>query len=117
MSVACPSSPRRPRGSGANGPTDPEGDTILRQRGIHVIPDIVCNSDGVIVGCFEWLQNKQSEYWELEEVDRKLHAKITAAYGRVRDLARLKGVDWPTAAYMVTLSHLEAVYKERGIFP
>jgi glutamate dehydrogenase (NAD(P)+) len=102
---------------GANGPTDPEGDEILRRRGIDVIPDIVCNAGGVIVSYFEWLQNKQSEYWELDEVDRKLHAKITAAYDRTRDTARQRQVDWRTAAYIVALSHLEAVYKERGIFP
>ena len=102
---------------GANGPTDPEGDEILRRRGIDVIPDIVCNAGGVIVSYFEWLQNKQSEYWELDEVDRKLHAKITAAYDRTRDTARQRQVDWRTAAYIVALTHLEAVYKERGIFP
>lgn len=102
---------------GANGPTDPEGDEILRRRGIDVIPDIVCNAGGVIVSYFEWLQNKQSEYWVLDEVDRKLHTKITEAYDRVRDTARQRQVDWRTAAYIVALSHLELVYKERGIFP
>jgi glutamate dehydrogenase (NAD(P)+) len=102
---------------GANGPTDPEGDEVLRRQGIDVIPDIVCNAGGVIVSYFEWLQNKQSEYWDLDEVDRKLHAKITAAYDRTRDMARQRQVDWRTAAYIVALSHLEAVYKERGIFP
>jgi glutamate dehydrogenase (NAD(P)+) len=102
---------------GANGPTDPEGDEILRRQGIDVIPDIVCNAGGVIVSYFEWLQNKQSEYWDLDEVDQKLHAKITAAYDRTRDMARQRQVDWRTAAYIVALSHLEAVYKERGIFP
>ena len=102
---------------GANGPTDPDGDEILRRQGVDVIPDVVCNAGGVIVSYFEWLQNKQSEYWELDEVDRKLHAKISAAYDRTRDTARQRQVDWRTAAYIVALSHLETVYKERGIFP
>jgi glutamate dehydrogenase (NAD(P)+) len=102
---------------GANGPTDPDGDRILQEKGIHVIPDILCNAGGVIVSYFEWLQNKRSEFWELEEVDRKLHKKILVAYGRVRDAAKKYNTDWRTAAYIVALLALEKVYKERGIFP
>lgn len=102
---------------GANGPTHPEGDAVLQRRGIDLIPDILCNAGGVIVSYYEWLQNKRSEFWELEEVDRKLHKRIKAAYGRVRDTAAELGVDWRTAAYVIALSRLETVYKERGIFP
>jgi glutamate dehydrogenase (NAD(P)+) len=102
---------------GANGPTDPDGDRILQENGVHVIPDILCNAGGVIVSYFEWLQNKRSEFWELDEVDCKLHKKMIASYGRVRDAAKKFNTDWRTAAYIVALSHLERVYKERGIFP
>jgi len=102
---------------GANGPTSPEGDTILIERGIDVIPDILCNSGGVIVSYFEWLQNKRSEFWELDVVDEKLYRKITCAYAKVRETTKQYKTDWRTAAYIVALSHLEAVYKERGIFP
>jgi glutamate dehydrogenase (NAD(P)+) len=102
---------------GANGPTDPDGDRILQEKGIDMIPDILCNAGGVIVSYFEWLQNKRSEFWDLEEVDRKLHKKITCAYAKVREAAKQYNTDWRTAAYIVALSHLERVYKERGIFP
>lgn len=102
---------------GANGPTDPDGDRVLQQKEIDVIPDILCNAGGVIVSYFEWLQNKRSEFWDLEEVDSKLHRKIVSAYQQVRDMAKEFQTDWRTAAYIVALSRLATVYKERGIFP
>ncbi len=102
---------------GANGPTNPDGDKILHEKGTDLLPDVLCNAGGVIVSYFEWLQNKRSEFWDLEEVDGKLHRKIVAGYERVRDTAREHNIDWRTAAYIVALSRLETVYKERGIFP
>jgi glutamate dehydrogenase (NAD(P)+) len=102
---------------GANGPTDPNGDEILYKKGIDMLPDILCNAGGVIVSYFEWLQNKRSEFWELEEVDNKLHMKINNGYQRVKDTAKKYNVDWRTAAYIVALMRLERVYTERGIFP
>ncbi|HEY3177169.1 MAG TPA: Glu/Leu/Phe/Val dehydrogenase [Candidatus Polarisedimenticolia bacterium] len=101
----------------ANGPSDHDGDAILQARGIPVIPDILCNAGGVIVSYFEWLQNKRSEYWDLEEVDSKLHKRMTSAYSRVRATASQFGVDWRNAAYIVALSAIAKVYQERGIFP
>ncbi len=102
---------------GANGPTTPEADEILVQRGIDIIPDILCNAGGVVVSYFEWLQNKRSEFWDLEEVDEKLKKKLVAAYKNVRDTAKEFECDWRTSAYIVALRTLEKVYRERGIFP
>ncbi|MFO8062942.1 MAG: Glu/Leu/Phe/Val dehydrogenase [bacterium] len=102
---------------GANGPTDLDGDRILKEKKINVIPDILANSGGVIVSYFEWLQNKRSEFWTLEEVDKKLHRIITLGYERVRNTAEEFDVDWRSAAYIVALKRLDIVYKERGIFP
>jgi glutamate dehydrogenase (NAD(P)+) len=102
---------------GANGPTDPDGDDIINKKGIDVLPDILCNAGGVVVSYFEWLQNKRSEFWDLEEVDRKLHNKMVKAYCAVRDRAKEFNTDWRTAAYIVALRRLEKVYRERGIFP
>ncbi len=102
---------------GANGPTDPDGDSVLRARGIEVIPDVLCNAGGVIVSYFEWLQNKRSERWELEEIDGKLHKKMTCAYRHVEETAKEHEVDKRTAAYIVALNRLHKVYQERGIFP
>jgi glutamate dehydrogenase (NAD(P)+) len=102
---------------GANGPTDIDGDRIMLDKGIHVLPDVLANSGGVIVSYFEWLQNKRSEFWDLEEVDARLHKQIVGAYRRVRDVVREYQTDWRTAAYIVALRRLEKVYKERGIFP
>ncbi|MBL7891498.1 MAG: Glu/Leu/Phe/Val dehydrogenase [Bacteroidia bacterium] len=102
---------------GANGPTSPEADTILQQRDIGLIPDVLCNSGGVIGSYFEWLQNKRSEYWELDEVIEKVRKKVVEAYTNVSKTAASYKTDLRTAAYIVAISRLESAYKERGIFP
>ncbi|KAA0217042.1 MAG: Glu/Leu/Phe/Val dehydrogenase [Leptolyngbya sp. PLA3] len=102
---------------GANGPTTPEGDAVLRERGIGVLPDVLCNAGGVIVSYFEWLQNRGGAAWDAAEVDQRLREILKRAYARVKDMVREKSLDWRTAGYAVALSRIEQVYAERGIFP
>jgi glutamate dehydrogenase (NAD(P)+) len=102
---------------GANGPTTPAGERELARRGVDVMPDILANSGGVIVSFFEWLQNRSSEYWSLEEVDRKLSNKILTAFDKVMKTAAARRVDYRTAAYCVGIQRISDAYRERGIFP
>ncbi|MEZ4790298.1 MAG: Glu/Leu/Phe/Val dehydrogenase [Flavobacteriales bacterium] len=102
---------------GANGPTDTEGEAILRKNGVEIIPDILCNSGGVIGSYIEWLQNKRAEYWKIDEVLKMIHDKITTAFASVASTAAEFDTDWRTSAYIVALRRLEKAYKERGIFP
>jgi glutamate dehydrogenase (NAD(P)+) len=102
---------------GANGPTDLNGERILAEKGIDVLPDILANAGGVTVSYFEWLQNRRAEQWTLEEVDARLHRQMVRAYKTMRRLALEHGVDNRTAAYMHGIMRIQAVYRERGIFP
>lgn len=102
---------------GANGPTTPEGDAVLRERKIDVLPDVLCNAGGVIVSYFEWLQNRGGAAWNGAEVDQRLREILDRAYARVKGMVAEKSLDWRTAAYAVALRRIEQVYAERGIFP
>lgn len=102
---------------GANGPTTTEGDEVLRDRGIAVLPDVLCNAGGVVVSYFEWLQNRSGAAWNAAEVDRRLREILERAYARVKAMATDKSLGWRDAAYAVALRRIEQVYAERGIFP
>lgn len=102
---------------GGNGPTTPEGDDILRAKGIAVVPDFLCNSGGVIVSYFEWVQNLEHEHWSLERVDAQLLTIINGGYDRMKAKAVEYKTDLRTAAYIAALERLEAVYKTQGVWP
>ncbi len=102
---------------GANGPTDIEGEAILKKKGVDIIPDILCNSGGVIGSYYEWLQNKRAEIWKIEEVLEMILDKVDTSFGKVVAAAKEHQVDWRTGAYIVALKRLEDTYMDRGIFP
>ncbi len=102
---------------GANGPTDIEGEKILLSNNVTIIPDILCNSGGVIGSYFEWLQNRNGEVWHLDEVMQRIEKKFTENFLKVYSIAQEANKDYRTAAYILALSRIETAYMQRGIFP
>jgi glutamate dehydrogenase (NAD(P)+) len=102
---------------GANGPTTPEADRILYDRGVHVIPDILANSGGVVVSYFEWVQGIQSFFWSLDEINENLKNIMVKAFDMVWEISQEKKVDMRTAAMMVAVKKVADAMAQRGIFP
>src|SRR5262249_47584143 len=102
---------------GANGPTYPEAEDYLLGKGVEIVPDILANAGGVIVSYYEWLQNKRSERWDLEEVESRLERRMKRTFAQVRDFAHDRDVDYRTASYAIGLDRIQKAYQERGIFP
>lgn len=102
---------------GANGPTTPEADEILNERGIFLVPDILANGGGVIVSYFEWVQDLQSFFWDVDEIYRQLARAMKRNYDATETAAEEHGVDMRTAAQILAIKRVGDAVQTRGIYP
>ena len=101
---------------GANGPTTPEGDAILRNKGVFVIPDILANAGGVVVSYFEWVQDLQNFFWTEEEVNKKLRDILIKAFHEVLNMSQKQAVDMRLAALMIGIDRVARAMLWRGFY-
>ena len=101
---------------GANGPTTAAADSILEEKGIFVVPDILANAGGVTVSYFEWVQDRGGYFWTEDVVNDRLREIITRSFADVLNLAKQHKVSMRTAAYMLAISRVSTVHKLRGIY-
>lgn len=101
----------------ANGPTTPGADRVLRDHGVFVIPDVLCNAGGVTVSYFEWAQNLQGLTWDEGSVNRELERFMRRAFQEVHELCKRHKTDMRTAAYMLAVGRVAEATRLRGLFP
>jgi len=102
---------------GANGPTTPDADKILFEKGIHVVPDILANSGGVCVSYFEYIQDINSYFWKLDRINEELKRIIIEAFEETYIISKERKISLRTAAYIIAVSRIAKAIELRGIFP
>ena len=101
---------------GANGPTTSNADSILHEKGVFVIPDILANAGGVTVSYFEWVQDRMGYFWREDEVNQRLEEKMVASFHEVVKYAETHNVDMRTASYMLAIDRVAYDTRMRGIY-
>ena len=102
---------------GANGPITPDADTVLDERKVMVVPDVVANAGGVIVSYFEWVQGLQQFFWTEEEVNQNMERIIIRSFGQVMRTAQEKKVNLRTGALIRAIDRVAEALMTRGIYP
>jgi glutamate dehydrogenase (NAD(P)+) len=102
---------------GANGPTTPEADAILSDKGITVVPDILANAGGVVVSYFEWVQDIQRYFWDFEEVSRKMESIMVQSFEAVAVAAEKDSVNMREAAMLLAVQRVVEAMQDRGLYP
>ena len=102
---------------GANGPTVPEADDILAERGVLVVPDVICNAGGVTVSYFEWVQDFSSFFWDEDEINARLDRIMMNALHQIWDTADKHRITLRTATYAVACERILTARQERGLYP
>ena len=102
---------------GANGPTTPEGDAILLDKGITVIPDILCNAGGVVVSYFEWVQSLQQLFWDEDDVNTRMEGILVRSFRDVYTKSQEMKLDLRTAAQVLGISRVAEATLTRGVYP
>ncbi len=102
---------------GANGPTTIEGDRVLAERGIVVVPDILANAGGVVVSYFEWVQANQAYWWTEQEIEERLEHRMMTSYASVAEVARADGLSLRDAALVISVRRVAQAHQIRGLYP